>query len=87
LWKWQWPLRRDFPSLFVPASAVLETSEATLVERVRQGKVERVPVHCGSTMGDLIEVFGSVNAGDAVVVHASEDLTNGTRVVPCGLQS
>jgi RND family efflux transporter MFP subunit len=82
-----WPLRRDSPSLFVPASAVLETSEATFVERVRQGKVERVPVHRGSTMGDLIEVFGSVNAGDAVVVHASEDLANGTRVVPRGLQS
>jgi len=82
-----WPLRRDSPSLFVPASAVLETSEATFVERVRQGKVERVPVHRGSTMGDQIEVFGSVNAGDPVVVHASEDLANGTRVVPRGLQS
>jgi RND family efflux transporter MFP subunit len=82
-----WPLRRDSPSLFVPPSAVLDTSEATFVERVHQGKIERVPVHRGSTMGDLIEVFGSVNSGDTVVVHASEDLANGARVVPRGAQS
>ena len=81
------PLRRNSPSLFVPASAVLETAEAIFVERVRQGKVERVPVHRGSTMGDLIEVFGSLNAGDSVVVGASEDLVNGTRVIPRHSQS
>jgi membrane fusion protein (multidrug efflux system) len=82
-----WPLRRNSPSLFVPASAVLETAEATFVERVSQGKVERVPVHRGSTMGNLIEVFGSLNAGDSVVVRASEDLVNGTRVIPRHSQS
>jgi hypothetical protein len=38
-------------------------------------------------MGELIEVFGSVNAGDSVVVHASEDLANGARLVPRGVQS
>ena len=82
-----WPLRRDSPSLFVPASAVLDTAEATFVERVHQGKVERVPVHRGSTMGNLIEVFGSLSAGDSVVVRASEDLAEGTRVIPRASQS
>jgi len=74
-----WPLRRDSPSLFVPASAVLETAEAIFVERV--------PVHRGSTMGSLVEVFGSRNSGDSVVVRASEDLANGTRVNPRSPQS
>jgi hypothetical protein len=60
---------------------VVESAEATFVERVRQGKVERVPVHRGSTMGDLVEVFGSLNAGDSVVFRGSEDLANGTRVI------
>jgi membrane fusion protein (multidrug efflux system) len=77
-----WPLRRDYPSLFVPASAVVDTAEATFVECVRQGKVERVPVRRGSTMANLIEVFGSLNAGDSVVVRGSEDLANGTHVLP-----
>jgi membrane fusion protein, multidrug efflux system len=82
-----WPLRRDSPSLFVPASAVVDTAEATFVECVRQGKVERVPVRRGSTMGNLIEVFGSLNAGDSVVVRGSEDLANGTHVLPRPSQS
>ena len=82
-----WPLRRDSQSLFVPASAVLDTAEATFVERVSEGRVEHVPVHRGSTMGNLMEVFGSLNAGDSVVVRASEDLANGTRVIPHGSQS
>jgi hypothetical protein len=38
-------------------------------------------------MGELIEVFGSVNASDSVVVHAPEDLAKGARVVSRGLQS
>jgi RND family efflux transporter MFP subunit len=75
-----WPLHGEALALFVPASAVVETAEATFVERVRQGKVERVAVRRGSTMGNLVEVFGSLNAGDSVVVRGSEDLANGTRV-------
>jgi membrane fusion protein (multidrug efflux system) len=82
-----WPLRRDSASLFVPVSAVMDTAEATFVERVRQGKVDRLPVHRGATMGNLIEVFGSLNAGDSVVVRASDDLANGTVVIPRGSQS
>src|SRR6266481_536393 len=82
-----WPLRRDSPSIFVPASAVVDTAEATFVERVRQEKVERVPVHRGSTMGDLVEVFGPLNPGDSVAVRGSEDLANGTRVIPRHSQS
>ena len=82
-----WPLRGEAPSLFVPDSAVVETAESTFVERVRQGKVERVPVHRGSTLGDLVEVFGSLNAGDSVVVRGSEDLANGTRVIPRSSES
>jgi len=76
-----WSLRRDSPSLFVPPTAVVDTSEATFVECVRQGKVQRVPVHRGATMGNLVEVFGSLNAGDSVVVRGSEDLANGALVI------
>ncbi len=77
-----WPVSRSEPTLFVPASAVVDTSEATLVERVKSGRVERVPVRRGKTMGDLQEVFGSLQAADLVVVRGSEDLANGARVIP-----
>lgn len=77
-----WPLRGEAPSLFVPASAVVETAEATFVERVHQGKVERVSVHRGSTMGDTIEVFGALEPGNLVLVRGSEELLNGAEVLP-----
>jgi hypothetical protein len=72
-----WPLRRDCPSLFVPVAAVVDTAEAIFVAPVRRGKVERVPVHRGSTMGDLVEVFGSLDAGNPVVVSGSQELVDG----------
>jgi hypothetical protein len=32
-------------------------------------------------MGDLVEVFGALRAGDEIVARATEDLSDGTRVV------
>jgi membrane fusion protein (multidrug efflux system) len=77
----EWPVRRDTSSLFVPASAIVETAEATFVERVHAGRVERVPVRRGSAMGDLVEVFGTLKVGDELVGHGSEDLPDATRVL------
>jgi RND family efflux transporter MFP subunit len=82
-----WPVRRTEPTLFVPASAVVDTTEATLVERVNAGRVERVPVRRGKAMGEVQEVFGPLEAGDLVVLHGSEDLANGARVIPRAPQS
>jgi len=39
-------------------TAVVDTSEATLVERVKSGHVERVPVRRGKAMSEVQEVFG-----------------------------
>ena len=82
-----WPVSRPEPTLFVPSSAVVDTSEATLVERVKSGHVERVPVRRGKAMGEVQEVFGPLEAGDFVVLHGSEDLANGARVIPRASQS
>lgn len=82
-----WPVSRPEPTLFVPASAVVDTGEATLVERVKAGRVERVPVHRGKAMGEVQEVFGSLESGDWVILHGSEDLANGAQVIPRFSQS
>jgi membrane fusion protein (multidrug efflux system) len=76
-----WPVSRREPTLFVPASAIVDTSEATLVERVKSGRVERVAVRRGKAMGEVQEVFGSLAAGDLVILHGSEELANGARVI------
>jgi membrane fusion protein, multidrug efflux system len=75
-----WPVHRDAPSLFVPPSAIATTTERTFVDRVRDGKIEQVTVGRGVAMGDLVEVFGDLAAGDQVLKRGSEVLAPGTAV-------
>jgi RND family efflux transporter MFP subunit len=77
-----WPVRRTAPSIFVPPSAIAQSTERTFVARVKDGAVEQVPVQRGITQGDLIEVFGALQAGDTIAKRASEDLRSGMRVQP-----
>jgi RND family efflux transporter MFP subunit len=76
-----WPVRRDTPSLFVPTSAVVQTTEKTYVDRVKNGTIEQVAVKRGVVLKDLVEVFGSgLAAGDQVMKRGSEELKDGTKV-------
>ena len=76
-----WPIQRETPSILVPASAVVETPEGIFVEVVEAGRAKRVAIQRGRASGDLVEVFGPLNAGDPVIEHGSADLANGTSVV------
>jgi membrane fusion protein, multidrug efflux system len=75
-----WPVRRKQSSLFVPPSAIATTTERTFVIRIRNGKTEWVDVKRGETMGDLIEVFGALEAGDEVAMRGTDELREGTQV-------
>jgi RND family efflux transporter MFP subunit len=76
----QWPARRASPSLLVPKTAVATTTERTFVIRVRDGVAEWVDVRRGATMDNLVEVVGSLRAGDQVAVRATDELRAGTLV-------
>lgn len=74
------PVDRPSPTLFVPDSAVARTMEADFVICVRNGKADRISVKTGASDGSLVEVFGDLQAGDEVVLRASEELQPGTAV-------
>jgi RND family efflux transporter MFP subunit len=76
-----WPVRRTAPSLFVPPSAIAQSTERTFVVRVTGDVVEQVPVQRGINQGELVEVFGALQGGDVIAKRGSEDLRNGLRVV------
>jgi RND family efflux transporter MFP subunit len=76
----EWPVRRSRPSLFVPAKAVVTTTELTFIILVRDGKAEWVTVRRGQPSGGLVEVFGDLKAGDQVVLRGTDELRSGTRV-------
>ncbi|MDE3181253.1 MAG: efflux RND transporter periplasmic adaptor subunit [Acidobacteriota bacterium] len=75
-----WPVRRASPTLFVPQSAVSRTMEQTFVIRIRDGKTEWVSVKTGAVEAEQTEVFGGLQEGDEVALHASEELHPGMTV-------
>jgi RND family efflux transporter MFP subunit len=75
-----WPVRRATPSLFVPASAIVQTAARTFVVRVRDGVVDLPTVRRGLSAGERVEVFGALQPGDTIAVRGREDLAPGTRV-------
>jgi membrane fusion protein, multidrug efflux system len=76
-----WPVRRKQSSLFVLPSAIATTTERAFVIRIRNGVTEWVDVKRGEPMGDLIEVFGALEAGDEVAVRGTDELRQGVQVV------
>ncbi len=81
-----WTLRRDKDSLFVPRSAVTETTERLFVIRVRDGKAEWVDVRRGVSQGDRVEVFGQLVPGNRLVLRATDEIRPGSAVASRGQQ-
>jgi RND family efflux transporter MFP subunit len=75
-----WPIHRDTPSLFVPPSAVVQTTEKTYVDRVHDGVIEQVPVQRATALKDRVEVVGPLQPGDLVLRRGSEEMKDGTKV-------
>jgi membrane fusion protein, multidrug efflux system len=76
----KWTVRRSRPSLFVPKTCVVTTTERTFVIRDFNGKAEWVDVKKGVTEGDLVEVIGNLNSGDVVLRHATDEMRIGTPI-------
>jgi RND family efflux transporter MFP subunit len=74
----KWPVRRSRPSLFVPKTSVVVTTERTFVIRNQSGQAEWVDVKKGVAEGDLVEVLGNLKAGDMVVRRATDEIKEGT---------
>ncbi|HEY5255635.1 MAG TPA: efflux RND transporter periplasmic adaptor subunit [Acidobacteriaceae bacterium] len=77
-----WPVRRTSATLFVPQSAVGRNMEQNYVVRIRDGKVEQIRIKTGAVMGGLTEVFGPLQQGDEVALHATDELRSGMAATP-----
>jgi membrane fusion protein, multidrug efflux system len=73
----KWPVRRSRPSLFVPKTSVVTTTERTFVVRNKDGHAEWIDVRKGAADGDLIEVLGGLKAGDMIVRRANDEIREG----------
>ena len=75
-----WPVRRSYPTLFVPTSSVANTLERVFVVRIHDGKAEWVDVKTGAIVDKMTEVFGDLREGDMVAVRGTDELRPGTSV-------
>lgn len=75
-----WTLRRPGPSLLLPPSSIVTTTERRFVIRVKNGRAEWVDVAKGATAGDLVEVVGSLQPGDEVLRRGSDEIRDGAAV-------
>lgn len=78
----RWPISRSQESLFVPRTAIKSTTERIFVIRVSNGTAEWVDVRRGMSQGDQVEVFGDLQAGDQIVLRATDEIRPGSRVQP-----
>jgi multidrug efflux pump subunit AcrA (membrane-fusion protein) len=78
----QWPVRRSQPSLLVPPTSIVTTTERTFVIRVDNGLAQWVNVGRGARVGDLIEVFGALKDGDTIVRRGTDEIREGAKVTP-----
>lgn len=76
----RWSMERARPSLLVPATAVMTTTERTFVCRLKDGTCEWVDVRPGIALGDRLEVFCELSAGDVVAVRGTDELRAGMKV-------
>ncbi|MBX9878351.1 MAG: efflux RND transporter periplasmic adaptor subunit [Candidatus Obscuribacterales bacterium] len=77
-----WPTRRPEPTLFVPITSVVSTTLDTFICRIKGNDIEWVPVKKGEIMGEFVEIFGDVYAGEVVAQYGSDELRPGQNVKP-----
>src|SRR5258705_2307474 len=78
----KWPVRRSRPSLYVPKTSVVTTTERTFVIRDQSGHAEWVDVKKGAAEGDLMEVIGNLKPGDSLVRRATDEIRDGAPIQP-----
>lgn len=73
--------RRSAPSIWVPVTSVVNAPSGMFVLEVQGDTLRRVMVKQGVRKDSVIEVYGELEEKDVIVVNASEELREGTRVM------
>lgn len=72
--------RRRTPSLWVPATSIVDAPSGVYVLRMENDTIRHVAVTRGISKDGLTEVFGSLKPTDIIVVEGSEALRDGMKV-------
>ncbi len=68
------------PFLGIPASALRNSPKGEHVLLVHDGRIHETPVITGRRLGESVEIFSGLKAGDIVALEPNESLKDGWRV-------
>ena len=74
------PVFNAIPTFIVPASALFSSTEGNYVLLVRDHKVHKVTVNRGNENVGFTEVYGKLTERDTLILHASDEIHEGTIV-------
>ena len=74
------PLLSDANSLLVPGNAIVRSTERQYVIVVKGGKAVFTDIREGLTNHNFTEVFGALQSGDEIILHATDEIKEGTVV-------
>lgn len=74
-------LGRSGTSFVVAPSAIATTLEKRFVIRLKDGKTEWIDIRNGMNTGDKIEIFGNLNKGDTLLIKATDEIKEGTKMI------
>ncbi len=74
------PLLSSTSSLLVPNHAIVRSTERQYVIKIEDGKAVFRDIQVGLTTNDFTEIFGDLHNGDEIILHASDEIREGTTV-------
>jgi membrane fusion protein (multidrug efflux system) len=74
------PLLSEAKSLLLPNSAIVRSTERQYVIVLKNGNAKLVDIKEGLKAADSTEVFGDLKGGDEVVLHATDEIREGTKI-------
>lgn len=72
------PLLSESKSLSIPNNAIVRSTERQYVIVIREGKAVFVNIVEGLKANDSTEVFGDLRGGDEILLHATDEIKEGT---------
>jgi RND family efflux transporter MFP subunit len=72
------PLLSEAKSLLLPNNAIVRSTERQYVVTIKDGKARLINIQEGLRTNDSTEVFGTLSGGDEILLHATDEIKEGT---------
>ena len=73
-------LMRAQPTLWVPATSIVQAQSGVFVIKIENNITKRIPVQTGVVKDSLTEIFGDLQAHDTILLKGSEEMKEGIKI-------